>query len=153
MYILLFGELWASPLCLQFCHQMEFNSFRCTNGSESTHNNRYSNTQYRTLHSSGGGTHPYISSGLLLKGAKSLISLSISSLSVVTVDRPVSGDGTIMKSHVLIFSHSYAYLRWFSQCVGETSLRTIMPTCLGSAAISRSCWRHTQTHICHFRQN
>lgn len=55
----------------------------------------------------------------------------------ITVNWPVPGDGTVMKSHVLICSHSYTYLQWFSWCVVETGLRTMIPTQPSSTTNSR----------------
>ena len=80
-----------------------------------THTHTHTHTLKHT-HWCGSDT-PSLSSGSLLKRPKSLMNLSISSRSGVTVKRPAPGDGTIMKSHVLIFSHSCTYLWWFSWCV------------------------------------
>lgn len=67
------------------------------------------------------------SSGSLLKRPQPLMSLSISSLSDITVNWPVPGDTTVMKSQILICSHLYSFLIRFSWCAASPATEQWYP--------------------------
>lgn len=99
--------------------------FRCSIASDCTQIKWIKRIPVAMTHTDGGDTSS-CSPGPLLKRLKSVMSLSISSLSDINVSQPVPGDRAVMKSQILICSHLYSYLWWFSWCVMETGLGTVI---------------------------